>query len=135
MAQPDVCYLGGLSRTLKVVEMAKKAGLPVTPHAANMSMVTVFTLHMMGAISNAGPYVEFSIEGNDYYPWQEDFYRPALLSAMARCKFRKARAGAWTSIRNGSTRPSTRSRNFSSSRHARHREPFAPVRRFMKASE
>jgi L-alanine-DL-glutamate epimerase-like enolase superfamily enzyme len=79
VAQPDICYLGGLSRTLKVVEMAKKAGLPVTPHAANMSMVTVFTLHMMGAISNAGPYVEFSIEGKDYYPWQEDFYRPALV--------------------------------------------------------
>ena len=80
VAQPDICYLGGLSRTLKVVEMANKAGLPVTPHAANMSMVTVFTLHMMGAISNAGPYVEFSIEGNDYYPWQEDFYRPALVA-------------------------------------------------------
>jgi L-alanine-DL-glutamate epimerase-like enolase superfamily enzyme len=59
--------------------MAKKASLPITPHAANMSMVTVFTLHMMGAISNAGPYVEFSIEGNDYYPWQEDFYRPTLV--------------------------------------------------------
>ena len=80
VAQPDICYLGGLSRTLKVVEMAKKAGIPVTPHAANMSMVTVFTLHMMGAISNAGPYVEFSIEGNDYYPWQEDFYRPELVA-------------------------------------------------------
>jgi L-alanine-DL-glutamate epimerase-like enolase superfamily enzyme len=80
VAQPDICYLGGLSRTLKVVEMAKKAGLPITPHAANMSMVTVFTLHMMGAISNAGPYVEFSIEGNDYYPWQEDFYWPTLVA-------------------------------------------------------
>ena len=80
VAQPDICYLGGLSRTLKVVAMAKKAGLPVTPHAANMSMVTVFTLHMMGAIENAGPYVEFSIEGQDYYPWQEDFYHPALVA-------------------------------------------------------
>jgi L-alanine-DL-glutamate epimerase-like enolase superfamily enzyme len=80
VAQPDICYLGGLSRTLKVVEMAKKAGLPITPHAANMSMVTVFTLHMMGAIENAGPYVEFSIEGKDYYPWEEDFYYPALVA-------------------------------------------------------
>ncbi len=80
VAQPDVCYLGGISRTLKVVEMAKKAGLPITPHAANMSMVTVFTLHLMGAIENAGPYVEFSIEGKDYYPWEEDFYHPALVA-------------------------------------------------------
>ena len=30
--------------------------------------MTVFTLHLMGAIENAGPYVEYSIEGPDYYP-------------------------------------------------------------------
>ncbi len=70
VVQPDVCYLGGVNRTLKVVEMAAAAGLPVTPHSANQSMVTVFTLHIMGAIANAGPYVEFSIEGPDYYPWE-----------------------------------------------------------------
>ncbi len=28
----------------------------------------------MGAIENAGPYVEFSIEGADYYPWQYGVY-------------------------------------------------------------
>ena len=33
---------------------------------------------MMGAIENAGPYVEFSIEGLDYYPWQEGLFSPAL---------------------------------------------------------
>ena len=76
--QPDVCYLGGLTRTLKVVEMANQAGLICTPHSANLSMVTVFTLHMMGAIENAGPYVEFSIEGPDYYPWQYKIYEPSL---------------------------------------------------------
>jgi L-alanine-DL-glutamate epimerase-like enolase superfamily enzyme len=80
VVQPDICYLGGISRTLKVVEMAKSAGLPVTPHAANQSMVTVFTLHLMGAIENAGPYVEFSIEGADYYPWDRGLYEPALVA-------------------------------------------------------
>jgi len=80
VVQPDVCYLGGINRTLKVVEMAKAAGLPVTPHAANQSMVTVFTLHLMGAIPNAGPYVEFSIEGADYYPWDSGLYEPALVA-------------------------------------------------------
>lgn len=80
VVQPDVCYMGGINRTLKVVEMAKKAGLPVTPHAANQSMVTVFTLHLMGAIENAGPYVEFSIEGEDYYPWDSNLYQPALIA-------------------------------------------------------
>jgi len=80
VVQPDVCYLGGIARTLKVVAMAKAAGLPVTPHSANQSMVTVFTLHLMGAIDNAGPYVEFSIEGKDYYPWDRGLYEPALVA-------------------------------------------------------
>lgn len=72
--QPDICYLGGISRTLKVVEMAKKAGMPVTPHCANLSMVTLFTMHLLRAIPNAGKYLEFSIEGSDYYPWQEKLF-------------------------------------------------------------
>ena len=80
VVQPDVCYLGGIHRTLKVVEMAKAKGLPVTPHAANQSLVTVFTLHLLGAIPNAGPYLEFSIEGADYYPWDAGLYQPALVA-------------------------------------------------------
>jgi len=79
VVQPDVCYLGGITRTLKVAEMARQAELLCTPHSANLSLVTVFTLHLMGALENAGPYVEFSIEGNDYYPWQEGIYNPALV--------------------------------------------------------
>jgi len=80
VVQPDLCYLGGLTRTLKVAEMARQAGLKCTPHSANLSMVTVFTLHLMGALENAGPYVEFSIEGADYYPWQYDIFEPALVA-------------------------------------------------------
>ena len=34
----------------------------------------------MGAIANAGPYVEFSIEGPDYYPWQDGLFAPALVA-------------------------------------------------------
>lgn len=75
VVQPDICYLGGLARTLRVAKMAGEAGLPCTPHCANLSMVTMFTMHLMGAIPNAGPYVEFSIEGPDYYPWQEGLFR------------------------------------------------------------
>jgi L-alanine-DL-glutamate epimerase-like enolase superfamily enzyme len=84
VVQPDVCYLGGLTRTLRVVKMAQAAGLPVTPHSANLSLVTVFTLHMMGAIAGAGPYVEFSIEGADYYPWRDGMFRPALVAQGGR---------------------------------------------------
>jgi L-alanine-DL-glutamate epimerase-like enolase superfamily enzyme len=74
VVQPDVCYLGGLTRTLRVARMAEAAGMKVTPHSANLSMVTMFTMHLLGAIANAGPYLEFSIEGPDYYPWQEGLF-------------------------------------------------------------
>ena len=68
--QPDVMYMGGIWRTLKVVDLAKKAGLPITPHSANLSLVTICTMHLLGAIDNPGKYLEFSIEQEDYYPWQ-----------------------------------------------------------------
>lgn len=77
IVQPDICYVGGLTRALQVARMAEAAGLPCTPHAANLSMVTVFTMHLLGAIGNAGKYLEFSIEGPDYYPWQEGLFRRA----------------------------------------------------------
>ena len=62
IVQPDVCYIGGVTRTLRVARWAEAAGLPCVPHSANRSMVTVYALHIMGAIPNAGSYVEFSIE-------------------------------------------------------------------------
>ncbi len=70
IVQPDVMYLGGMARTLRVCRMADAASLPVTPHCANLSMVTLFTMHLLRAIPNAGKYLEFSIEEADYYPWQ-----------------------------------------------------------------
>ena len=72
--QPDICYLGGLTRSLQVAQMGHEAGLPCTPHCANLSLVTLFTMHFLCAIPNAGKYLEFSIEGPDYYPWQQDLF-------------------------------------------------------------
>jgi len=74
VVQPDVMYMGGLVRTLKVAQMAAAAGLPCTPHSANLSLVTLCTMHLLGAIPNAGKYLELSIEGRDYYPWQEGLF-------------------------------------------------------------
>ncbi len=76
VVQPDVCYAGGLTKTLRVAALAEAAGLPCTPHAANHSLVLVFTLHLLGAIGNAGPYVEFSIEPDEEYEWQAGMYEP-----------------------------------------------------------
>ncbi len=72
--QPDVMYMGGIHRTLEVCRMAQVAGLPITPHAANLSMVTMCTMHLLKAIPNAGKYLELSIEGLEYYPWQEGLF-------------------------------------------------------------
>ncbi len=74
IVQPDICYLGGMTRTLRVAAMADRAGIPCTPHCANLSMVTLFTMHLLRAIPNAGKYLEFSIEEADYYPWQYDLF-------------------------------------------------------------
>jgi L-alanine-DL-glutamate epimerase-like enolase superfamily enzyme len=74
IVQPDVMYMGGLLRTLKVAAMAAVAGLPCTPHSANLSLVTMCTMHFLKAIPNAGKYLELSIEGPDYYPWQEGLF-------------------------------------------------------------
>jgi L-alanine-DL-glutamate epimerase-like enolase superfamily enzyme len=74
IVQPDVCYMGGMARTLRVARMAAEAGLPCTPHSANLSMVTLFTMHLLRAIPNGGKYLEFSIEQEDYYPWQQGLF-------------------------------------------------------------
>ena len=75
IVQPDICYIGGLSRALEVAEMAEKAGMKCIPHSANLSLVTVFSLHMMAAIQNAGKYIEYSIE---HTPWTENLFWPKL---------------------------------------------------------
>ncbi len=72
--QPDVMYLGGLTRTLQVAKIIEEAGYICTPHAANLSLVTICTMHLLKAIPNAGPYLELSIEGEDYYPWQQELF-------------------------------------------------------------
>lgn len=74
IVQPDVCYVGGMIRAQKVAQMAHEKGLPCTPHCANLSLVTLFTMHLLRAIPNRGKYLEFSIEGPEYYPWQEGLF-------------------------------------------------------------
>ena len=75
IVQPDILYVGGLTRALRVAALAAEAGLPCVPHSANLALVIVFTLHLCGAIPNAGQFVEFTIEPGD---WWKDLYQPAL---------------------------------------------------------
>ena len=76
IVQPDICYMGGITRTRLVADYAREHGMPCTLHSANLSLVTLFSIHFMAAIENAGKYVEFSIERADYYPWQEGIFTP-----------------------------------------------------------
>ncbi|MDP5360642.1 MAG: mandelate racemase/muconate lactonizing enzyme family protein, partial [Paracoccaceae bacterium] len=73
--QPDILYVGGMSLAMDVARMGHAQGLPCTPHSANLSLVTLFTMHLLRAMPNPGRYLEFSIEGDDYYPWQRDLFR------------------------------------------------------------
>lgn len=56
VVQPDVGYVGGIVRAKRVADMAAEAGLPCVPHGPNHTLQKVFTLHLLAAIDNAGPY-------------------------------------------------------------------------------
>lgn len=77
IVQPDVCYVGGFSRALAVARLAAEAGMPCTPHAANRSLLSVYTLHLMAAIPNRGPYMEHSIEPTS---WTDEMFDSSLLA-------------------------------------------------------
>ena len=74
--QPDLCYIGGFTRAWRVAKMGQKAGKLVVPHSSHLSLVTLFSLHFMAAIANAGPFVEFTIEGD--INEGETIYSPTL---------------------------------------------------------
>lgn len=75
IVQPDICYVGGFTRAQQVAAMAATEGIPCVPHSANLSLVTVFSLHLLGSIPNAGPYLEFTIEPD---AWTRNLFSPAL---------------------------------------------------------
>jgi L-alanine-DL-glutamate epimerase-like enolase superfamily enzyme len=75
IAQPDICYIGGFSRSLLVARMSQRAGLLCTPHCANRSLLPVFSSHFLCSIKNGFPFLEYSIEDE---PWTEDLFTEAL---------------------------------------------------------
>ena len=76
IVQPDLCYVGGFTRAWRVAQMGQKAGQLVVPHSSHLSLITLFSLHFMAAIPNAGPVVEYSIEEDANAG--EALYSPAL---------------------------------------------------------
>ena len=50
IVQPDVCYVGGITRTLQRGGHGARRGPAVHPAQRQPSMVTLFTMHLLGAI-------------------------------------------------------------------------------------
>ena len=75
IVQPDIGYVGGMSRARKVAVLAEAAGVPCTPHCANDTMLQLFSLHFAAAIPGCTQYQEWSIERT---PWSQGIYEPML---------------------------------------------------------
>jgi L-alanine-DL-glutamate epimerase-like enolase superfamily enzyme len=75
IVQPDIGYVGGVSRARRVALMAEAAGIPCTPHCANVSLLQNFTLHLAAAMPSISQYQEWSIEDT---PWTRDLVTPEL---------------------------------------------------------
>ncbi len=65
--------------------MALDNNIPETPHCANLSMVTLFTMHCLKALPNAGNFLEFSIEGHEYYPWRYGLFVESPYTVVDGC--------------------------------------------------
>lgn len=63
VVQPDVFYNGGFIRCLRVAKMAKKAGLPVTPHSPKVLPHAAANLHLCSVLENLGPFQEYRSYG------------------------------------------------------------------------
>jgi L-alanine-DL-glutamate epimerase-like enolase superfamily enzyme len=76
IVQPDVGYVGGISRARRVAELAELAGAPCTPHCSNHSLLQVCTLHLAAAMPACFQYQEW--RADDDVPWAEAIFEPAL---------------------------------------------------------
>ncbi|NUP38372.1 MAG: mandelate racemase/muconate lactonizing enzyme family protein [Streptomyces sp.] len=75
IVQPDIGYVGGVSRARKVAVLAEAAGIPCTPHCANDSLLQVFSLHLAAAMPACVHPQEWSAERT---AWTEGVYEPVL---------------------------------------------------------
>ena len=76
IVQPDIGYVGGISRARKVAQMADIAGVPCTPHCANRSM-QMFALHLAAAMPACNQYQEWGIEPSA--SWASEIFEPELV--------------------------------------------------------
>ena len=75
VCQPDILYIGGFSRALRIASYAAKRGMMITPHTSNKSPIFVMGLHYMAAVENPYPFLECGIEDDS---WALDSYFPMI---------------------------------------------------------
>ena len=73
-SQPDVHYIGGFSRTLRVAKMSIAANTTLVPHSPNPSMIDVFAVTLMAAAPNAFEYMEFDAINTRHPPSGNQFF-------------------------------------------------------------
>jgi len=62
IVQPDICYIGGFTRTLEIAKRAAARGLYTTPHTSNCSMLLHFGLHLNASIEKPWFTLEHGVE-------------------------------------------------------------------------
>jgi L-alanine-DL-glutamate epimerase-like enolase superfamily enzyme len=75
IVQPDLNYNGGFIRAARVARMARKHGIPITPHNTQTGAAGAKILQFAASVPNPGEYME--------YPWRrpskpESWYTPNL---------------------------------------------------------
>jgi len=83
VCQPDLLYIGGYSRALRIAKRAANGGLQVTPHTSNQSPIFVMGLHYMACIDSPYPFLECGIEEDN---WAFDCYEPLVKIKDGRAK-------------------------------------------------
>jgi L-alanine-DL-glutamate epimerase-like enolase superfamily enzyme len=59
IVQPDVFYIGGMIRSMRVARMAEAFNMPCVPHISGSGLGYLYMMHFVSALPNAGPYHEF----------------------------------------------------------------------------
>ena len=78
VAQPDILYIGGFSRTLRIAKSCAQAGIPVTPHTGHQSPLLVFGITLMSVVDMPHEFMECGIEARE---WEHAMYRNPLVIA------------------------------------------------------
>ena len=67
-AQPDVHYVGGVARLLRVARMSMAANKTLVPHSPAPCMLDVFALSILAAVPNAFSHMEFDAVNTRHPP-------------------------------------------------------------------